>query len=77
MDGLFDVVCPTLFGMTTNVLDNVSFHEGQAVAVDVFDGFYFHLVVLAHIALLFTYPCVLMSLTSLMMIRLSPLNVLP
>ena len=77
MDGFFDVVCPTLFGMTTNVLDNVPFHEGKAVAVDVFDGLNPHPVMVAHTALLFTYPCVLMSLTSLMMIRLSPLKVLP
>ena len=56
MDGFLDVVCPTLFGVTTNVLNNVTLHEGQSIAVDVFDGLYGHLVVLAHIALLFTYP---------------------
>ena len=56
MDGFLDVVCPTLFGMTTNVLDNVTFHEGKAVAIDVFDGLDPHLVVIAHTALLFTYP---------------------
>jgi hypothetical protein len=77
MDGFLDIVRPTLSGMTTNVLDNVTFHEGKSVAVDVFDGLNLHLVVLAHTALLFTYPWVLMSLTPLMMTRLSPLKVLP
>ena len=56
MDGFLDVVRPTLSGMTTNVLDNVTFHKGKSVAVDVFDGFNLHLVVLTHTALLFTYP---------------------
>ena len=77
MDGFLYVVCPTLSGMTTNVLDNVAFHKGESVAVDVFDGFNLHLVVLTHTALLFTYPWVLMSLTPLMMTLLSPLKVLP
>lgn len=56
MDGFLDVVCPTLSGMTTDVLDNVTLHEGKSVAIDVFDGLYLHLVVLTHTALLFTYP---------------------
>ena len=77
MDGFLDVVCPTLLSVTTNVLDNVTLHEGEFVAVNVFDGFNLHLVVLAHTALLFTYPWVLISLHSLMMTRLSPLKVLP
>lgn len=77
MDGFLDVVCPTLSGMTTNVFYNVTLHEGESVAIDVFDGLNLHLVVLAHTALLFTYPWVLMSLTPLMMMRLSPLKVLP
>ena len=77
MNGFLDVVCTTLFGVTTNVLDNVTFHEGQSIAIDVFDGFDAHPVVIAHIALLFTYPCVLMSLTPLTMTLLSPLNVFP
>ena len=77
MDGFLDVVCPTLLGVTTHVLDYVALHKGESVTVDVFDGFDVHLVVLAHIAFLFTYPWVLMSLHSLMMTRLSPLKVLP
>lgn len=77
MDGFLDIVCPTLSGMTTNVLDNVTLHEGESVAVNVFDGLNLHLVVLTHTALLFTYPWVLMSLTPLMMMRFSPLKVLP
>ena len=56
MDGFLDVTCPTLSGMTTNVLDNVTLHKVESVAVGIFDGFNFHLVVLTHTALLFTYP---------------------
>lgn len=56
MDGFLDVVCPTLSSMTTNVLDNIPLHEGESVAVDIFDGLDPHPVVIAHTALLFTYP---------------------
>jgi len=77
MDGFLDVVCPTLLSVTTHVFNYVALHEGESVSVDVFDGLNVHLVVLAHIAFLFTYPWVLMSLHSLIITRLSPLKVLP